>query len=153
MNFIVALLKSKNYLNIIIITDRLLKDVSLTALSNLKIKMIIQSFIKNVFSLYKALSVIISNWSSQFISEFWVKFCKTLNIQHQLFTVFHPQTNRFTERMNNVIKLMLRAFSNWNQINWTSLLLMIQLTIKNWIAFATEILLFFLLHNYKLNTI
>ena len=31
-------LKSKDYLNIIIITDRLLKDVSLTALLNLKIE-------------------------------------------------------------------------------------------------------------------
>ena len=61
MNFIVALSESKSYSNIIIITDRLLKNVSLTALSNLKIEMIIQSFIKNVFSFYKTSSVIVSD--------------------------------------------------------------------------------------------
>ena len=48
---------------------------------------------------------------------------------------------------------MLRAFSNWNQTNWVSLLLMIQLAIKNQIASATEISLFFLLYSYELNTI
>ena len=48
---------------------------------------------------------------------------------------------------------MLRAFSNWDQTNWILLLLMIQLTIKNYIAFATEILSFFLLYDYELDTI
>ena len=41
INFIVALSESKDYLNIMIVTDRLLKNVSLTALLNLKIEMII----------------------------------------------------------------------------------------------------------------
>ena len=131
MNFIVALSESEGYLNIMIITNRLSKDVSLTALSNLKIETVIQSFIKNVFSLYEAPSVIVSDWGSQFISEFWARFCETLNIQCWLSTVFHPQTDRSTERMNSVIKLMLRAFSNWDQTNWAFLLLMVQLVIKN----------------------
>ena len=61
MNFIVALSESEDYLNIMIIINRLLKDVSLTALSNLEIEMIIQSFIKNVFLLYEASSVIVSD--------------------------------------------------------------------------------------------
>ena len=117
MNFIVALSESEGYLNIMIITDRLSKDVSLTALSNLKIEMIIQSFIKNVFSLHKAPLAIVSDQDSQFISKFWTKFCETLNIQHWLSTTFHPQTNRFTERMNSVIESMLKAFSNWDKTN------------------------------------
>ena len=61
MNFIVALSESKDYSNIMIITDRLLKDVSLTALPNLEVEMIVQSFIKNVFSIYETFSVIVSN--------------------------------------------------------------------------------------------
>ena len=131
MNFIVALPESEGYSNIIIITDRLSKNVSLTALSNLEVETVVQNFIKNVFSLHEAPSAIVSDQSSQFISEFWVRFCKTLNIQCQLFTTFHPQTDRSTERMNNVIESILRAFSNWNQTNWASLLPMVQLAIKN----------------------
>ena len=61
MDFIVALSESKGYSNIMIITDRLLKDVSLTALSNLKIKTVIQNFIKNIFSFHKAPSAIVSD--------------------------------------------------------------------------------------------
>ena len=64
MNFIIALSESEDYLNIIIITNRLSKNVSLTALSNLEIKMVVQSFIKNVFSLYKAPLMIVSDWGS-----------------------------------------------------------------------------------------
>ena len=41
MNFIITLPESEDYSNIIVITDRLLKDVSLTALLNLEIEMII----------------------------------------------------------------------------------------------------------------
>ena len=61
MNFIIALSESKGYLNIIIITDRLSKDVSLTALLNLEIETIIQNFIKNIFSFYEAFSAIVSD--------------------------------------------------------------------------------------------
>ena len=70
MNFIIALSESEGYSNIIIITDRLLKNVSLTVLLNLEIKIIIQSIIKNVFSFYEASLMIILNQNSQFISEF-----------------------------------------------------------------------------------
>ena len=61
MNFVVALLESEDYSNIIIIINRLLKDVSLTVLSNLEIKTVIQSFIKNVFSFHETPSVIMLN--------------------------------------------------------------------------------------------
>ena len=153
MNFIIALSENEGYSNIMIVTDRLSKDISLTALLNLKIETVIQSFIKNVFLFYEASLTIVSDQNSQFISEFWARFCETFNIQHQLFTMFHPQTDRFTERMNSVIKSMLRAFSNWDQTNWASLLLMVQLAIKNQVASAIKISLFFLLYSYELNTI
>ena len=61
MNFIVALSESEDYSNIMIVINRLLKNVSLTTLLNLEIEMIIQSFIKNVFSLHKAFLVIVSD--------------------------------------------------------------------------------------------
>ena len=61
MNFIVALSESEDYSNIMIVTNRLSKDVSLTALLNLKIEMIIQNFIKNVFSLHEAPLMIVSD--------------------------------------------------------------------------------------------
>ena len=153
MNFIVALLKSEGCSNIMIITDRLFKDVSFAVLLNLEVEMIVQSFIKNVFSLHEALSVIVSDWGSQFINEFWARFCEILNIQCWLSTVFHPQTDEVTERMNSIIELMLKAFSNWNQTNWAPLLPMIQLVIKNYIISLTEVSPFFLLHGYELDTI
>ena len=64
MNFIIALPESEDYSNIMIVTDRLSKNVSLTALPNLEIETVIQSFIKNVFSLHKAFSAIVSDQNS-----------------------------------------------------------------------------------------
>ena len=61
MNFIVALPESEGYSNIMVVTDRLSKDVSLAALLNLEVKTVVQSFIKNVFSFHKASSVIVSD--------------------------------------------------------------------------------------------
>ena len=49
MNFIIALSESKGYSNIMIVTNRLSKNVLLTALSNLEIETVIQSFIKKYF--------------------------------------------------------------------------------------------------------
>ena len=64
MNFIVILSENEDYSNIMIITDKLSKNVSLTALLNLEIETVIQSFIKNVFSLHEVPSAIMSDWSS-----------------------------------------------------------------------------------------
>ena len=41
MNFIIALSESEDYSNIMIIIDRLLKNISLTVLLNLKIEMVV----------------------------------------------------------------------------------------------------------------
>ena len=61
MNFIITLPESESFLNIMIVTDKLLKNVLLTVLLNLKIKTSVQSFIKNVFSFYEVPSVIVSD--------------------------------------------------------------------------------------------
>ena len=61
MNFIIALLKNEGYLNIIIVINRLLKNVLLTILLNLEIKMVVQSFIKNAFSFHEVSSAIVSD--------------------------------------------------------------------------------------------
>ena len=70
MDFIIALSESEGYSNIMVVTDRLSKNISLAALLNLEVEMIVQSFIKNVFSFYEVSSAIVSDWGSQFISEF-----------------------------------------------------------------------------------
>ena len=54
--------------------------------------------------------------------------------------------------MNSVIKLILWAFSNWDQTNWTFLLLIIQLAIKTYYLCNRNFIIF-LLYSYKLDTI
>ena len=61
MNFIIALSENEGYSNIIIVTDRLSKDVSLTVLLNLEIKTVIQNFIKNIFSFHETPLMIVSD--------------------------------------------------------------------------------------------
>ena len=61
MNFIVTLSESKDYSNIMIITDKLLKNISLITLLNLEIETIIQNFIKNVFLFHETSLMIVSD--------------------------------------------------------------------------------------------
>ena len=45
-----------------------------------------------------------------------------LNIKYKLSTVYHPQTNKQTERMNQTLKQYLRYFCDYQQTNWIRLL-------------------------------
>ena len=51
--------------------------------------------------------------------ETWNK----LKVDQALSTAFHTQTDRETERVNQEIEQFLRIFCNYQQDNWTNLLL------------------------------
>ena len=45
-----------------------------------------------------------------------------LDIKHKLFTVYYPQTDGQTERMNQTLEQYLRYFCDYQQTNWVRLL-------------------------------
>jgi len=47
-------------------------------------------YINNIYRIYGAPKLIVSNYGPQFILDFWDKFCRILRIKIKLSTIFHP---------------------------------------------------------------
>jgi len=66
-------------------------------------------------------SIVVSDYSTQFISQFWTQVCSHISIQHHLSSAFHPQTHSQTEWPNQTIYQYLWAITNDEHDNSTKL--------------------------------
>jgi len=61
----------------------------------------------NIWKLHGVSRKILSNQGPQFASKFMEEFTKALGTKRQLLTVYHPQTDGQTERINQEIGMFL----------------------------------------------
>ena len=61
---------------------------------------------------------IISDRDKLFTSKFWQVLTAKIGTRTKLSTVFHPQTDRQTERINQNMEQYLRCYINYEQDNW-----------------------------------
>jgi hypothetical protein len=62
-----------------------------------------------IVSLHGVLKKIVSDRGTQFTSKFWERLHKTLDTQLRFSSVYHPQTDCQTKRVNQILEDMLRA--------------------------------------------
>ena len=124
--------KGDSYDSILVIVDRLTKmvyyepvKVTIDALGLAKV--IIDVVVRH----HGLPDSIVTNRGSLFTSKFWSSLCYFLGIKRRLFTSFHPQTDRQTERQNNMIKTYLQAFINFKQNDWARLFAMAEIAYNN----------------------
>ena len=72
----------------------------------------------NVYRLYGLPANIISDRDRKFDSHFWRAVFKRLDTMLNLSTADHPQTDGQTERVNQVLEDMIRAYVSKRQSNW-----------------------------------
>jgi len=77
-----------------------------------------QLFRDNMWKLHRLPESIISNRGPQFVTELMQELNGMLGIKSKLSTVFHPQTNEQTERVNQELEHYLRMFINHRQEQW-----------------------------------
>src|SRR3954468_687818 len=77
-----------------------------------------QLFFNNVFRLHGLPKSIISDHDAKFTSKFWKTLFQTLGTKLAMSTAFHPQTDGQTERANQTLEDMLRAFTSYRQDDW-----------------------------------
>jgi len=94
-------------------------------------------------------SDIVSGRDSRFTSEVLKEFLRLSGIRPRMSTAFHPQTDGQTERLNQTIEAYLHSFSNHEQNNWVSLLLMAKFAYNNSVTARTGLSLFYA--NYGFN--
>ena len=153
MNFIIKLSLSESYINIMMMMNRLSKNVIFILIKNIETETITQIFITWVYQFHRLFSAMITNRDTQFTNYLWKWICQLLNIIKRLSTAWHLKTNELTERMNVTLKAYLCNFTNYVQNNWTFLLSCVELVICNRDFTTTDISFFFLIHSYHVNLI
>src|SRR5713101_968890 len=79
-------------------------------------------YLNHVWKCFSLPHKIISDRGTQFTAHFTHALCHLLDINQNLSTAYHPQTDGQTECLNQELEQFLRAFCNMHQSNWVPLL-------------------------------
>jgi len=123
MDFITGLPTSRGYDAVLVDVDRFSKmshflPTTKTATSLDTARLVIN----NVVKLHGLPDDIISDRGPQFAAKFWHRLFHLFGVKVKLSSAHHPQTDGQTERVNQVLESLLRAFVNGRQNNWVDLL-------------------------------
>ena len=96
MDFIIGLLPSrwgdKVYNVIYVIVDRYTKmALHLSIVKIIIVTELVDLFLNKIVYYFRTPRGIISNYSSIFISKFWLELCFTIKTKYRLSTAFYPQ--------------------------------------------------------------
>ena len=91
---------------------------------------------------------IISDRDPRFTSKFIQELCRTLGIQQNISSAYHPRTDGQSERNNQWVETYLRFFTNHRQTDWATHLPLAEFAHNNWRNETTKNTPFFLLMGY-----
>ncbi|WVZ80236.1 hypothetical protein U9M48_027729 [Paspalum notatum var. saurae] len=120
MDFIVGLPGTrKGYNSIWVVVDRLTKVAHFipvnTTYSGARLA---ELYISRIVCLHGVPKRIISDRGSQFTSRFWEQLHDSLDSKLRFSTAYHPQTDGQTERTNQILEDMLRAYAIQYGTSW-----------------------------------
>ena len=109
IDFVMTLFFSKNLWdvkckNIMIVVDRLFKNVYYESIDDLIFVEIVKIYYINIWKHIDLFNIIVSNRDIQFVNDFWNELCKRLNITVFLFTAYHSQIDDQIEIVNAIMK-------------------------------------------------
>jgi hypothetical protein len=84
----------------------------------------------------------VSDRDSRFQSNFWVSLIDLLKVDIRLSTLFHPQPDGQTERVNQVLEQYLRSYFSYQQDDWAELLPLAEHVYNSAISESTKMSLF-----------
>src|SRR5690606_21533840 len=144
MDFIVQLPQSAGHTQIWVVVDRFTKMARFIALpTKCKAPDLAKLFLKEIFRFHGLPLDIVSDRDSRFTSNFWKELMDLLEIKRNMSTAFHPQSDGQTERVNQTLEAYLRAFANYEQSNWSSLLHVAEFAYNNSESSATKMTPFY----------
>ncbi|MCO5548037.1 hypothetical protein L7F22_001493 [Adiantum nelumboides] len=83
-------------------------------------------FIKEIFRLHGLSKRIVSDRDAKFTSKFWTSLFQAIGTQLCFSTAYHPQTDGQTERVNQVIEDILRAYCSQEPRKWVQYLPLVE---------------------------
>eukprot|EP00253_Pinus_taeda_P011854 PITA_11854 len=139
--------------SIMVLVDKLSKAAHfIPAQSTYKAVQIAHLFMQNVFRLHGLPKVIISDRDVKFTSTFWRTLFAELGTQLNFSTAYLPQTDGQTERVNQVLEDMLRAYVMLKPGQWEEYLHLVEFAYNNGYHTSTQLSPFEVLYGRKCHT-
>ena len=111
MDMIGELLDSKGYNAVLVVVDRLSKQIhAIPTVTSLDSAGVTRLFLEHIWHHHGLPEEVISDHRSAFISNFSRKLTALLGVKLTPSTSYHPQTNGQTERVNQEIEAYLQVF-------------------------------------------
>jgi transposase InsO family protein len=111
MDFVVGLPNtSRHHDSICVIVDRLTKTAHfLLVYTTHKAEKYAEIYIDQIVCLHGIPRTIVSDRGALFVAHFWEQLQKSLGTTVIRSSAYHPQTNGQTEKVNQILEVMLRA--------------------------------------------
>lgn len=118
---------SNGYDAILVIVDKFTKMIKVIPTNTtITSEQMAQQYRDHVWRNHGLPKKIISDRGPQFASKFMKDLCKSLGINQNLSTAYHPQTDGQMERINQDVEQYLRIFTNFEQTDWADWLPMVE---------------------------
>jgi hypothetical protein len=154
MDFIVGLLRSQSgYDSIWVIVDRLTKVAHFIPLKTTYPRsQLAELYMSRTVYLHRVSKNIVSDRGTQFTSKFWEMLHETLDTQLGFSSTYHPQTDRLTERVNQILEGMLRACALQYGRSWDKSLLYAMFSYNNSYQESLKMAPFEMLYGHRCRT-
>ena len=139
-DFITKLPLAQGYDSVLVVVDRLTKMAHfIPTTEKTTAGGLARLFRDNVWKLHSLPESIISDRGPQFAAEVMRELNAMLGINSKLLTVFHPQIDRQTERMNQELEQYLRMFIDHRQEQWLECLGTAEFAYNNKVQISTKV--------------
>jgi len=108
-------------------------------------------FVVHIFSKHEVLSHVTSDHGSEFISHFFCFLGTALDMRLHFTSRHYPEANGQTEWTNQTLEQYLQVYYNYQQDNWSKLLLLAEFSYNNASSATTGIFPFFANKEYHPN--
>jgi hypothetical protein len=133
MDFIVSLPRTeRGHDSIWVIVDRLTKLARfIPTRTTIKAQELAYQFVNELFRFYSLPMDIVSDRDSKFTSDFWTQVFRKLETNLSMSSTDHPQSDRQTERVNQIIEDMLHAYVANKPTKWEQYLPLLEFAYNN----------------------
>src|SRR5260370_28729200 len=152
MDFIEHLLAADSFTAILVIVDHLTKQsLFIPTHDTINSPQLAQLFLTHIFSKHGVTSHVTSDQGTKFVSHFFCSLGKLLQMELHFTSGYHPEGDGQTECINHVLEQYLRAYTNYQQDDWASLLPVAEFAYNNAPSATTGVSPFFMNKGYHPN--
>jgi RNase H-like domain found in reverse transcriptase/Integrase zinc binding domain len=140
LDFITKLPESDGYNTILTITNHDCSKASIfiPCKETIDSEGVAQLYAQHIVPHYETPKKVISDRDTRFTSNFTTELCKTLGIQQNISTAYHPQTDGQSERTNQSLEQYLRIMCTNDQHTWNKWLPLVQYVRNSWPSSTTK---------------